>query len=82
MNNKLTGLLTTAILTGLMASTAAQAEDKPANASGDMKAAEKNHCKGHANDKNGCKGETAKKKSKDKNACKNGCGEAKDNSGN
>lgn len=81
MNNKLTGLLTTAIITGLMAGSVASAEDKTTEGSDKSKvSADKNACKGHSTmDKNGCKGESMKKKKADKNSCKNGCGESKTN---
>lgn len=80
MNNKLSALLTTAIVTGLLATQAAKAEDTGTQKAGDQMAAEKNSCKGQkATDKNSCKGQKdMKKKKKDKNSCKNGCGEAKD----
>lgn len=80
MNTRLTSLLTTAIITGLLSSQTAHAEDTGASkASGDQMAVEKNSCKGHkAEDKNSCKSMNGmKKKKKDKNSCKNGCGEAK-----
>lgn len=82
MNNKLSALLTTAIVTGLLATQVAKAEDTNPKGSGDQMAAEKNSCKGQkAADKNSCKGQKdMKKKKKDKNSCKNGCGEAKDKS--
>jgi hypothetical protein len=76
MNNKLSALLATAVVTGLMASQVVRAEDAPAK-SGDQATAEKNSCKGAKHDKNGCKGAKAKDKKHDKNSCKNGCGEAK-----
>lgn len=77
MNNKLSTLLTTAIVTGFLAGQVAKAEDAAAQNSGDKVTAEKNTCKG---EKNSCKGHTdsKKKKKSDKNSCKNGCGEAKD----
>lgn len=85
MNNKLSALLTTAIVTGLLATQVAKAEEATTNkTSGDQMAAEKNSCKGmKADDKNSCKGmkkDAKKKKKMDKNSCKNGCGEAKDKS--
>lgn len=90
MNTKLSALLTTAIVTGLLATQVAKAEDS-APKSNDHMAAEKNGCKGmkdddknscksmKADDKNSCKGtkDAKKKKKADKNSCKNGCGEAK-----
>lgn len=78
MNKTLSTLLTSAILTGLMAAHTANAEETKAPAQGDQVSAEKNACKGH--DKNSCKGNAEMKKKKkkgDKNSCKNGCGEAK-----
>lgn len=84
MNNKLSALLTTAIVTGLLATQVAKAEDATAQKSGDQINAEKNSCKGmKTDDKNSCKGMKDKKKKKksDKNSCKNGCGEAKDKKG-
>lgn len=82
MNNKLSALLTTAIVSGLIAAQAAKAEDSSTKASGDQMAAEKNNCKSmKSDDKNSCQGmkkDTKKKKKTDKNSCKNGCGEAKD----
>mgnify|MGYP000923095381 CR=1 FL=1 len=78
MNQKLTGLLTAAIVTGLIAGNVARAEEPTGDKSGDAKmAADKNSCKGQK-DKNSCKGQQTKKKKKDKNSCKNGCGENKD----
>lgn len=80
MNNKLSTLLSTAILTGLLATQVAGADDKTSQKSGDQMAAEKNTCKGQAPaDKNSCKGskKEMKKKKVDKNSCKNGCGEEK-----
>lgn len=80
MNNKLTALLTTAVVTGLLAGQTARAEDKPADKKGSM-AAGKDCCKGHS--KNKCKCIHKDKKMKgDKDGCagpndKNGCnGEA------
>lgn len=81
MNTKLSALLTTAIVTGLLATQAAKADDTGAQKTGDQMAAEKNGCKGQkATDKNTCKGTKDKmtKKKSDKNSCKNGCGEAKE----
>lgn len=82
MNKKLSALLTTAIVTGLLASQTVRAEDTATQKAGDQPAVEKNKCKGHADkeDKNSCKGQKAKKKKKkgEKNSCKNGCGESKD----
>ncbi len=76
MNNKLSALLTTAIVTGFLAGQVAKAEDAAAQNSGEKVTAEKNTCKG---EKNTCKGHSdSKKKKSDKNSCKNGCGEAKD----
>ncbi|MGZ3745034.1 MAG: hypothetical protein ACXVB1_15005 [Pseudobdellovibrionaceae bacterium] len=83
MNNKLTAFLTTAIVTGLLASNTVKAEDTTASqGSGDQVTSEKNNCKGmSAGDKNSCKGMKDKKKKlkkAGKNSCKNGCGEAKE----
>ena len=79
MNNKLSALLTTAIVSGLLATQVAKAEEASTQNTGDQVTAEKNSCKGQsASDKNSCKGQKdMKKKKKDKNSCKNGCGEAK-----
>lgn len=82
MNKTFSALLTSAIMTGLIAAQTAKAEEsttqKPA---GDQMSAEKNGCKGQkADDKNSCKGhaDMKKKKKVDKNSCKNGCGESKE----
>lgn len=82
MNKTLSTLLTSAILTGLMAAQTSHAEDKnQVSSTGDQMTAEKNGCKGqNSADKNSCKGTADMKKKKkkgDKNSCKNGCGEAK-----
>lgn len=76
MNSKLTGLLTSAIVTGLMAAQIAKAEE-PTAKTGDAAAVEKNGCKGEkSGEKNSCKGmKDSKKKKKEKNSCKNSCGE-------
>lgn len=73
MNNKLSALLTSAIVTGLLAATAAKAEETAPAAQGnteEMAAA-----------KHGCKGEKAVKKAKkgQKTACtsKSGCDQSK-----
>lgn len=79
MKNKLSTLLTAAVVTGLMAGSVVKAEDKSAEKQGDQMSAEKNSCKGmKTDDKNSCKGQKSMKKKKDKNSCKNGCGENKD----
>ena len=79
MNNKLSALLSTAIVSGLLAAQVAKAEDASAPKSNEAVAAEKNNCKGHKGaEKNNCKAMKAEKKKGDKNSCKNGCGEAKD----
>ncbi|PIS11594.1 MAG: hypothetical protein COT73_03135 [Bdellovibrio sp. CG10_big_fil_rev_8_21_14_0_10_47_8] len=76
MSNKITALLTTAIVSGLMAASVARAEDAAGGHTGDKMAKEKNNCKGKVrNEKNSCKGQKAMKKKKDKNSCKNGCSE-------
>lgn len=86
MNNKLSGLLMGAVITGLIAGSVAKANESTDNPSGqgDQKmSADKNNCKGKMQDKdkNKCKGKAMEdqKKKKDKNACsgKNGC-EGKD----
>jgi len=80
MNQKLSALFTSALVTGFIASQAVKAEQSQTGQSADQMKAEKNSCKG---EKNSCKGqEDAKKKKKksDKNSCKNGCGEAKEKS--
>lgn len=81
MNNKLSAMLTTAIVSGLLATQTAMAEDASTAKAGDQMAAEKNSCKGQmAAEKNSCKGhKDMTKKKKDKNSCKNGCGESKEN---
>jgi uncharacterized membrane protein len=83
MNNKLSALLTTAIVSGLLASQSAKAEESAnTKAAGDKTVAEKNTCKGEKGEgKNGCNQaskENHKKKQKDKNSCKNGCAESKE----
>lgn len=79
MKNRISTILTAAVVTGLMASQFAQAEDKTAEGQGDKMATEKNSCKGKkVEDKNSCKGQKdMKAKKTDKNSCKNGCSEAK-----
>lgn len=75
MNNKLTALLTTAIVSGLIASQSAKAEDTANQKAGDEMSGEKTKCKGHmGKDK---KTEDAKKqKKKDKgSSCAGSCGE-------
>ncbi|MGZ3823856.1 MAG: hypothetical protein ACXVCR_02810 [Bdellovibrio sp.] len=80
MNTKLSALLTTAIVTGLLAATTAKAENAPAGGAGanaDTAVTGKDHaCKGEMKE-HSCGG---KKKKMKKNACsgKAGCkGEAK-----
>lgn len=89
MNNKLSTLITTAILSGLLAHSTAGAEEAGKTSDSANKAmAEKNSCKGknscagkngcagkneEEDDKNSCKGKVKKKKSAAKNSCKNGC---------
>ncbi len=68
MNNKLTALLTTAVVTGMLAGNMARGEDKPAEKNGEM-SANKDCCKGH--DKNKCK---CIKHKKMKKGAKEGCG--------
>ncbi len=80
MNNKLFSLLTTAIVTGLLASQVAKSEEtSTVKGSEDQMSTGKNSCKGmKVEDKNSCKAIKNKKQKKlDKNSCKNGCGEAK-----
>jgi hypothetical protein len=83
MNKKLSALLSTAIVSGLLAAQVAHADDADATKGAkDQVAAEKNSCKGQkAGDKNSCKGQMKHKKEmkkKDKNSCKNGCGNMDD----
>ena len=80
MNSKLPMLLTTALVTGLLAAQVAKAEDTHTKNTGDKMSAEKNGCKGMKKEhKNSCKGKKKEHlKKDDKNSCKNGCGEAKD----
>ena len=84
----MTTLLTSAIVTGLIGFSVAQAEEKAAEQKGDKVATEKQSCKGEKSScggKNGCSCKDKKDckdhkmKKGDKNSCKNGCGgEAKD----
>ena len=82
MNTKLSALLTTAIVTGLLSTPIVKADETATQGSADQVSGEKNGCKGmKSDDKNSCKGAKEKKKKKkkaDKNSCKNGCGEAKE----
>lgn len=89
MSKKLSALLTSTIVTGLLSSGALKAQDADSKTmSNDEMSSGKNGCKGmSASDKNSCKGKKKedellkkKKKMKDKNSCKNGCGEAKNKS--
>jgi len=73
MNQKLSALFTSALVTGLIASQAVKAEQSQTGQSADQMKAEKNSCKGQEDAKK-------KKKKSDKNSCKNGCGEAKEKS--
>lgn len=60
MNNKMTALLTAAIMTGVFAASTASADHHKGHGKGDKK--HENGCKGH----NGCKGEAKKGKKADK----------------
>ena len=83
MNPRLSALLTTAIVSGLLAAPAAKAEDSAQAGADNTMSADKHSCKGEASgDKHSCKGQKTAKAKKmdkkaDKNSCKNGCGEAK-----
>ncbi len=82
MTKKLSALLTTAMVTGLIASHSAKAEETTTapKADGDQMAGDKHGCDGKkADDKHSCKGMKGVKKGKkgEKHSCKNGCGEGK-----
>lgn len=88
MNNKLSALLTGAIVTGLLASTAAKAEEAATTQNkGDEMSANKSGCKGEMKadakagakaEKTGAKNECKGNKKAHKNKCagKGACGEA------
>lgn len=84
MNKTVTGLLSAAIMTGLMAAQNAKAQDSSAPQKDENQmTADKNGCNGKKHeDKNSCSGKAnmKKKKKSDKNSCKNGCGESKEKS--
>lgn len=83
--NKMSTLISSAILSGLLAGTVAHAQDNSAAKKDEHVAAGKNACNGkEMGEKNSCKGQEAaadqmkkKKKKSEKNSCKNSCGAEK-----
>jgi hypothetical protein len=76
MKKQLSALFTGAIVSGLLAGSIVNAEEKKEdNAGGDKVASEKSNCSGKAEGKHSCKGKDAKKAKKDKHSCKGGCSE-------